>query len=231
MERTSIIQGSNPVLLVAPHGPDDENTAELTEMVARQFGAFAVINRGWVRSASVDQINDLADCNDVRHLQQDVVREEFLVPILRSVARIKRKYEGRALMVVIHGCKDQIRKNTEDELLDIVIGYGAGSPPSYSCKLHTKDALIRCLQEQGFGVYEGAPGGRYAGKTKKNLNQLFVRWNPDKHVESVQLEVVHELRADHGMTELTAEGIMAALDAYMLLDESDEIVDPKVGKI
>lgn len=229
MERTSTIQGATPVLIVAPHGADDDNTAELAEAVARQFGAFAVINRGWRRSRTVDQFRDMANCNDVRQLNEDVVREEFLLPIMRCVARIKNKY-GRVLILIVHGCRDQVRASAEDEMLDIVLGYGAGSPPSYSCKLRTKNALIRCLQEEGFGVYEGAAGGRYAGKSKNNLNQLFVRWYPDNMVESVQLELVKELRSDREMISLTADGIIAALDSFMLLEESEPVDDPKVGK-
>jgi hypothetical protein len=230
MERTSFIQGTTPVLVLAPHGADDDNTAELAEAVARRFGAFAVINRGWRRSRTVDQLRDMANCNDVRQLNEDVVREEFLLPVMRGVARIKNKY-GRALVLIVHGCRDQVRYSADDEMLDIVLGYGAGNPPSYSCKLRTKNALIRCLQEEGFGVYEGAAGGRYAGKSKNNLNQLFVRWHPDNMVESVQLEVVKELRSDREMIGLTADGIIAALDSFMLLEESEPVEDPVVGRI
>lgn len=231
MERTSVIQGTTPVLLVAPHGPDDENTAELTELVAKHFGAYAVINRGWQRSSRVDQFRDLANCNDVRHLHQDVVREEFLHPILRCVTRIKKKYEGKALVLVIHGCKDQIRNGLDDEMLDIIVGYGAGNPPFYSCRTRTKNAFVRCLQDEGFGVYEGAAGGLYAGRAKNNLNQLFVRWYADNAVESMQIEIVRELREDREMLSLTAEGLMTALDSFMLIDESDEVEEIRVGKI
>lgn len=230
MERTSVIKGTTPILLVAPHGPDDQNTALLTEMVAKDFGAYAVINRGWMRSSGVDQFKDLANCNNVRHLHEDVVREEFLLPILRCRAEIINKYADKMFMFVIHGCKDNIIKNPEGEILDMIVGYGAGTPPSYSCKLKSKNLFIKCLQEEGFGVYEGAAGGMYAGKSKNNLNQLFVKWRPDHEVESMQLEIVHELRMDKSMTELTADGIMAALDAFMLKDSTD-VEDPKVGQI
>jgi hypothetical protein len=229
MERTSFIQGAAPFLVVAPHGADDDNTAELAEAVARRTGAFAVINRGWRRSRAVDQFGDMANCNDIRHLREDVVREEFLLPVMRSVARIKKKY-GRALVLIVHGCRDHVRKSAEDEMLDIVLGYGAGNPPSYSCNLRTKNALIRCLQEEGFGVYEGAAGGRYAGKSKNNLNQLFVRWYPDNMVESVQIEVVKELRSDREMIGLTADGMVAALDSFTLLEDSEPVEDPGVGR-
>jgi len=231
MERTSFIQGSTPVVLVAPHGADDQNTAEITEVVARDLGAFAVINRGWRRSREVDQLKDLANCNNVRHLYEDVVREEFLHPILRSTARIKKKFGGKALVLLMHGCKDQFPISPTAEMVDIIVGYGAGHPPSHTCKVRTKNAFVRCLQEEGFGVYEGAAGGPYAGRAKNNLNQLFVRWVPDIWVESMQIEIVNELRSDSEMIRLTAEGLVAAIDALTLLDPSEEVDDPEVGSL
>lgn len=231
MERTSVIHGENPLLIVAPHGADDENTAEMAEILAHDIGAYAVINRGWKRSGAVDQLLDLANCNNIRHLHEDVVREEFLNPLLRSVARIKRKYEDKVLMIILHGCKDHIRQISDNELLDMVVGYGAGNPPFHSCRMRTKDAFINYLQQEGFGICEGAPGGKYAGRAKTNLNQFFARWSPDKKVESIQLEVVHELRSDKEMVELTVSGLVSALDSLMLLDDSHEIEPPKVGKI
>lgn len=231
MERTSIIEGHNPVLIVAPHGSDDENTAEMAEMLANDFGAYAVINWGWQRSNKVDQMADLANCNDIRHLHEDVVREEFLHPIMRSVARIKKRHEEKVLMLILHGCKDRVRQIAENELLDMVVGYGAGNPPSHSCRMRTKNAFVQYLQQEGFGVCEGAAGGKYAGRARNNLNQLFVRWMPDKRVESIQLEIVRELRSDKGMIELTVSGLVSALDSLMLLDDSCDVEQPKVSKI
>jgi N-formylglutamate amidohydrolase len=228
MERTSFIQGTSPIVIVAPHGYDDENTAQISELVARDLGAFAVINRGWRKSKKIDQMKDLANCNDIRHIHEEVVKEEFLNPILRSVARIKSKNNGKALMILVHGCRDEVRTRAEDEMMDMIVGYGAGNPVSYSCRLKTKNVLIHCLREEGFGVYEGASGSKYAGWAKNNLNQFFTRWIPDHHVESVQLEIVHEMRCDRSMVSMTSEGIVSALDMFMIkvneeFDEESEI--------
>jgi len=231
MERTSFIQGTTPVLIVSPHGYDDENTDVLAERIAKDFGAFAVINRGWRRSSKVDQLNDFANCNDIRHLHEEVVREEFLNPILRSVAKIKTKYGKKVYVVVLHGCKDQVRTKADDEMLDVIVGYGAGNPSSYSCRIKTKNLMIHCLQEEGFGVYEGAPGGQYAGRAKNNLNQFFTRWMPDQNIESMQLEIVKEMRSDEEMVELTSEGLVTALDAFMLDIDKEFDREIKVGQI
>lgn len=229
MERTSVIEGLGRVLVVAPHGADRPSTALLAEMLAGDLGAFAVINRGWKRSAKVDQLNDMADCNSMKHLQEDVVREEFLNPVLRCVSRIKKNHE-KALVVVLHGCEDRPQPGDKNEFLDIVLGYGAGSPPSHSCSMNTKNSMLHFLQQEGFGVWEGAPGGRYAGRAKNCINQLFVRWKPDNDVESLQIAIVEDLISDEGMVAMTSEGLVSAIDT-LLLSEEEEMERPEVGRI
>lgn len=232
MERIRLVEGENPVLILAPHGPDDTNTDLIAERVAVEFGAFAVINRGWRRSSSVDSARDMANCNDVRHLHSEVVREEFLEPVLRLKNRIRRKYDENVFVLVIHGCSDAVRSDADDHDLDLILGYGDGNPPSYSCDTRLKDAFMYHLKNEGFGVYEGARGGRYAGRARNNLNQLFVRWYPDDYVNSIQMEIVRDLRCDAGLLDLTISGIVSALDSMMIFDDTLDLslMDP-AGKI
>ena len=231
MERTSFIEGDTSVLLVAPHGPDEFNTDYITETIAREFGAYAVINRGWKKSPVVDFWKDLANCNDIRHLHSDVVREEFLNPILRSVARIKKRYKDRAFILILHGCSDSVRDVANDENLDLIIGSENGNPPSNSCRSRFKNAFVHHLQAEGFGVYEGGPGGPYAGRSKNNLNQLFVKWYPDKSVNSLQMEITHELRSDEGLVQIAIEGLMSAIDSLMLFDDTTNLKPMELKKI
>lgn len=231
MERTSFIEGDTPVLLVAPHGPDDFNTDYMAETIAREFGAYAVINRGWRKSPIVDFWKDLANCNDIRHLHSDVVREEFLNPILRSVARIKKRYEDRAFVLILHGCSDSVRDVVNDENLDLIIGAGNGNPPSNSCRSRLKNAFVHHLQAEGFGVYEGGPGGSYAGRSRNNLNQLFVKWYPDKSVDSLQMEITHELRSDEGLVQVAIEGLISAIDSLMLFDDTTNLKPMELKRI
>lgn len=232
MERIRLVEGEHPVLVLAPHGPDDTNTDLIAERVAVEFGAFAVINRGWRRSSSVDSARDMANCNDVRHLHSEVVREEFLEPVLRLKSRIRRKYDENVFVLVVHGCSDLVRKEAENHDLDIILGYGDGRPPSHSCDPRFKDAFVYHLKNEGFGVYEGAKGGRYAGRARNNLNQLFVRWYPDQYVDSIQMEIVRDLRCDAGLLDLTISGLVSALDSMMVLDDTlDLSAMGPVGKI
>lgn len=213
------------MLILAPHGSDDTNTDLLAESVAKEFGAYAVINKGWQRSASVDPFRDLANCNDVRHLHSEVVREEFLEPVLRLKSRIRRKYDESVFVMILHGCSDNVRIQAADDDLDIIVGCGSGRPPSYSCRTKFKDAFIYHLKNEGFGVYEGAAGGRYAGRSRNNLNQLFVRWYPDDYVNSLQVEIVRQLRCDLDFIDLTISGLVNVLDSMMVFDDATPLED------
>jgi hypothetical protein len=231
MERVSVIEGDTPVLILAPHGPDDTNTDYLAEAVAEEFGAFAVINRGFRRSSHVDYARDLVNCNNIEHLHSEVVYEEFLNPIFRAVAKIKKKYDENVLILILHGCSDSVRRMAGDPDLDLILGYGEGNPPSYSCKTRVKNAFAYHLQKENFGVYEGKAGGRYSGRSKNNLNQLFTQWYPTSYVNSLQLEIVRELRTDEEMIEITKMGLVSAIDALMLFDDTSNLMTEGTKKI
>jgi hypothetical protein len=227
MERISTIQGELPILLVAPHGVDDENTAFLTDLIASEMGTFAIINRGWKRDDKVDYLNDRANCNDIRHIHKDVVKEEFLDPILRTVAKIQKKLDERVYIINVHGCSDKVREEVNDQNLDLILGYGEGKPSNYTCDLRIKSAFAHFLEKENFGVYEGKKNGKYAARSKNNLNQLFRLWYPNQTVHSIQLEVIKELRADINLLHITAESIIAALDDLLLFDDTTSIINKK----
>ncbi len=222
MERVQTIEGDVPVLLVAPHGVDDQNTDIIAEEVADKFGAYAVINKGWERSSSVDYWRDLANCNDVKHLHSEVVKEEFLDPILRYVASIKRKHNEKALVLVLHGCDNKAKEESDDQFLDIILGFGAGNPPSYTCSRRLRKAFAYYLQRENFVVYEGRPRGKYSGRSKNNLNQLFRFWYPDPDVNSLQLEMVSDMRLKEEIN-TTVDGLIGAIDSLMVFDDTVKV--------
>ena len=71
-ERVNVIYGKQPILIVAPHGPDDSRTDILASAAAKTCHAFAVINQGFERGEIVDTDNDIADCNRVDHCNSEV---------------------------------------------------------------------------------------------------------------------------------------------------------------
>ncbi|MGC5204419.1 hypothetical protein ACPXA8_27960, partial [Klebsiella pneumoniae] len=75
--------GTSNIVLVAPHGHDldDSHTGALTLAAAKALDAHAVVNNGWKRSKTVDEIKGEANCNNIDHCNEPVVKAEFLDPI------------------------------------------------------------------------------------------------------------------------------------------------------
>lgn len=225
-ERVSIIPGKLPAIIIAPHGfnGDDENTAIVAEHIAVSLGCYSVINRGWERSQDVDYLNDKADCNDVNHCHEDVVKEEFLDPILRYKNRILKDHVA-AHLFYIHGMSNKHRKTSGDPKLDMVIGYGAGSPNSFSCDIWRKNFFLHLLNDSGIHAYEGKKGGAMSGWSRSNMNQLFRKWYPDEDVHSLQIEIVHDLRDNREMCMVTAEFLATSIkDMLKVKSFSDSTV-------
>jgi hypothetical protein len=231
MERVSISNGELPVLLVAPHGRDDKNTDYLVDRISSEMNLFSVINRGWKKSKKFDYYSERANCNNIKHIHEEVVKDEFLDPILKSVARIQKKLDERVFIFYIHGCSDKVRIDANDDNLDIIVGYGSGSPSSYSCDLKYKNAFVHFLQEQSFGVYEGKKGGKYSGRSKNNLNQLFRLWHKNENVHSMQIEIINELRCEEELIEICCDGIISAIDELIMFDDAINIPNIKTSSI
>lgn len=197
MERVSIIPGKLPIIIVAPHGfnDDDQHTALLAGAIANEIDAYAVINNGWQRSDTVNFMLDMADCNNIDQCHEDVVREEFLDPIIRYKNRILQKHE-EAFIYYIHGMSNKHRQIAGDDL-DIVIGYGAGKPDSHSCEIWQKDLLCDLLNKKGYNAFQGSRGGPMSGWARSNMNQLFRKKYPEPQVKSMQIEIIHDLRRNY----------------------------------
>lgn len=194
-ERVSIVEGKRPVIFVAPHGPDDTNTGIVARSAAESLGGYAVINNGWRRGPSYDYDTERANCNDITHLV-DVPGDEFLKPLIRFTNRIL-KCHPLGYIFYIHGMANN--------LADLVVGFGAGTPSSHTCKLWMKDLFIHQCEQASWDVYEGRPGGRYSAWSSKNLCQFFRRKQHNPRVHAMQLEFAHELRQTPARAELCGE--------------------------
>jgi hypothetical protein len=231
LERVSLVEGKQPVLFVAPHGAscDDINTALIAEILATTTKSYAVINRGWERADKVDIMKDKANCNNIEHCHKDVVREEFLDPIIRFKNRILKKW-SRCLIIYLHGMSNNVRIHTGISDLNYVIGYGRGMIPSFTCQKWIKDFVLYHLAiGDNCHVAEGKAGGKYAGYEKNNMNQLFRKWYFDEEVDSLQLEIVHSLRSKKQEAEATAQIISITIDE--LLMHTDEWTLPSDFRI
>lgn len=213
MERVRLVSGKNPIIIVAPHGfkNDDERTALIAEEISKFLQSYAVINLGWERHEKVDYMLDFADCNNIKHCHEDVVKEEFLDPIIRFKNRIL-KQNKKVHIFYIHGMSNKHRVMANDPTMDIVVGYGTGLPNSFSCETWKKDLFVNSMERLGISTYEGSLGGPMSGWTRNNLNQLFRKWYFEPLVQSMQIEIVHELREDDDISKATAEYVAEAIE-------------------
>lgn len=212
MERISIIHGNHPTVLVAPHGysGDDYNTSLIVEACAKKLNASAIINNGWEKSDHLDIAKDQANCNNFYHMV-DVVKDEFLDPFLRLVKKTK-KYNTNCLIVWVHGISNHIRKTENNNKIDMILGYGAGYPkPSYTCTYGIKDYLIWNLHQKNITCLEGKANGKYSGYSKSNMNQYFRKHFIDMNVDSIQLEIVRQLRDNNTISLLMADYLAVSL--------------------
>lgn len=211
-ERVSIKEGKIPVILVAPHGfsKDDENTGFIADYISTKINAYMVVNNGWERAENVDYLEDKADCNNVNHCHEDVVKQEFLEPIIRYKNRILRNYNA-AFIYYIHGMANRHRQLASDPSLDVVVGFGAGAPNSFSCEPWRKDLFLHLLNGTGVNAYEGSKGGIMSGWARSNMNQLFRKWYPEPQVQSLQVEIIRDLRVGLDTASIASEYIGDAI--------------------
>lgn len=250
-ERVSTIIGKSPIILVAPHGADDTNTDIITERVANNVNAYAVINRGFERADFVDVLKDKADCNKIDHCKEDVVSEEFLKPILKAKDRLlhsglglwqyqpksKRKTTpDHVTILYIHGCGNVVHKEA-GEMVSLIVGYGLGTKKdSITCDLwrktlfvdlYNKSLINKNLKTTYGNVFEGRGGGRYAGRDSNNLNQYFRKHQPDWTVHSLQLEFPFSARSSSEALDHTVSLLTYTINEYRHFDRYDAEPYPK----
>jgi len=227
MERVSTYRGSIPVLVVVPHGYDDTNTAIIAEEIVEEIDAYAVINRGWRRSDVHDYDKSFANCNNINHIHEDVVKEEFLDPIIKYTNIIYDKL-GPPNVFIIHGVGSSIRKELGGNTLDVIVGYGEGKTPSYTCPVDYKHTFMSLMHKAGICAYQGKAGGNYSGRSPSNLCQLFRSKYYDEDTYTMQLEIIRELRSDEFTARETGRVLGNLMQDLLLLRDYDKNYDANV---
>jgi len=189
-ERVLTKKGKNKVILVAPHGYEDKHTGTLVEVAANNLDCYAIINYGFLKSDYVDVENDLANCSLINHINQPVVYEEFLKPIIKirdkfSQRSIKKRncQEAEILIIYICGCEPH------ETDASMIIGYGLGTHKnSITCSSQKRNAFLSYSREiykkYSWGeVHEG--NNQFAGRNANHINQYFVKHNNDMNVDSL----------------------------------------------
>lgn len=229
MERVKIISGDEPIIVIAPHGyeGDDERTTLISETIAQKIGAYAVINQGWERDSVVDCMKDKANCNNVAHCHDEVVKDEFLDPILRFKSKILKKHSSMFIFY-IHGMSNKHRIFVNDPSMDFVVGYGLGHPHSLTCEGWKKDLFIHLMESAGLIVYEGSSGSSMSGWARNNMNQLFRKWYVDPRVQSMQIEIIHELRENDDIASQTGKQVG---DVIKMVSVSKNFVSKRTNRM
>lgn len=216
-ERVSVIHGKKPVMFVAPHGPDDHNTAKLVEWVGNT-DYYAVINNGFERADDVDVLKDKADCNRIDHVTEDVVKDEFLDPILKFV-NLYKKFGKKPLIYYIHGFGNQVSQEA-GEPVSCIIGYGEGNVyPSYTCSEHVRNSFLFYWQYYTGKkeVFYGKGGSKYAARHVHNMTQFYRKHLVDMDVNSLQVELSAEMR--HSSNIANIGGILCQIATNTLRDK------------
>lgn len=233
-ERVSCVIGKAPIILVAPHGPDEDNTALIVEEAAKALNCYAVINRGFERADAVDVDKDRADCNRIDHAKQDVVFDEYLKPITKFATKIIASRGNQNTIwnfgfidpvhiFYVHGCGNHVHEEA-GESVEVVVGYGLGlKKDNLSCDPWRKDVFVDLWRRfaQTGDVFEGRGGGRYAGRDSNNMNQYFRKHQPINAVQSMQLEFPLSERATRTAAVTTAMMLTVVLTDYLLFDDFD----------
>lgn len=213
IERVTTITGkkNSNILLVAPHGPDDIFTAEITKHMADILKCHAVINNGFKRSKIVDSVNSQANCNSISHCQEEVVWEEFLKPIIN----FEKNYwtaddQLNFCIYYIHGM-GTLLSNT-----DIILGFGLGVNKNSLTMQDWRAYYLYDSLNQNFDAKFGKGGGNYAARSKDNLTQLYRSFIKKKMVESIQIEIAmryRNLQDAEIFAEFLADSIQNCTDA------------------
>jgi hypothetical protein len=210
MERVSLVHGKNPVLLVAPHGFDDSHTATLTEAAAIACNGNAVINRGWERADTVNVLTDKANCNNIKHANHNVVKDEFLDPVNRLASRIATKHRY-ALILHIHGCGNDIRKKCGEDV-DVIIGWGDGNPKRPTSSNQTRNLFTYLCDMAKWMPVQAGTGSKFAAWDRNNLLQL---WNNHYIYQALQLEFVTATRRNAQVAEATGQKLGNLINTFL----------------
>ena len=246
-ERVSLRIGKSPIILVSPHGCDDNNTDIVAEKAAEQLDCYAVINRGFDRSETVDVNNDKANCNRCDHIKEDVVYEEFLKPILKFKDKILKKIKlpmgghggwgwnlpdvdsPKCLIFCLHGAGDKVH-STANETVEVIVGYGLGTKKdSLTCELWRKNLLVDLYRKYSNDgdIFEARGGSKYAGRSTNNLNQYFRKHDLNPWVDCMQLEFPYSHRKTETRAELCATLLATVLQDFIEFEGYQNEPSPK----
>lgn len=184
MERVSLVTGKTPAVFICPHGGDNPALAKLAEEAAFFAEGNAIINKGFKRGPKVNYATETADLGRLDHLlAENVIFEEFLLPIVRIKNRLKKNHKKVFVYIL-----DYLSPPAPSEIeIDVVIGHGNGENYTATCPTWVKEVFVTTLKYLGFSPYEARDRGPLTGSEPTAINQAFRVYDYDKDVVSMHL--------------------------------------------
>lgn len=229
MERVSVISGENPIIVVAPHGANIPQTALIAEFVAKEAKCHAIINRLFEISDTVNVMKDKADCSRIDHLKEDVVYDEFLVPLLKKTQNHPKtqpvflKDYMPTNIFYIYGTNN-VAQTIAGQKISVIVGNGIGlKKDSFTCANWQKDLFLHLYDNHkmiGDGeAYEAKRGGEYSGRDSNCINQYFAKHLISDHVFSMQLTFPESCYHNEKAAQETAMKLAVVLLEYLDYDD------------
>lgn len=209
------------IILCAPHGRDDDFTADMVDYISNKNKYRCLINGLYDRNAKVNTSKRKADCNRISHIEVGTIKSEFLDPLLKMTNDVTLQsypalsYNGDTCLVVqFHGYN-----GTSNKFKSMLSGnavtfprilIGTQDPYNGPLSSHFCSALGPLT---GYSVALADVSSKYAGIHSNNVNMLFRNGRYfDRLVDSVQLEIDISLRSTRKKAIETADRISDALD-------------------
>lgn len=208
-ERVSVYHSTEPIIIIAPHGPDDDSTVDLALHIAEHLNANAIVNNGFEKADKVNCNSDLADCNRISHIMDQSIISEFYDPLDTMVNKIA----GTKYIFTIHGFGLRIEKQ-EKKKIDLILGYGLGAKKN---KLTCAEDRIKCFASYYKVLSQSIPsialgevcvgkgGGLFGGYSSDNIIQLYTSRTGNSNVRAMQLEFSNRMRKTLISSSLTLE--------------------------
>jgi DNA repair exonuclease SbcCD nuclease subunit len=192
MDRTTVRYGKEPIILIAPHGAEEPNTAFIAEKVAKNLNAYAVINNGFEKSLDVDVLKNQADCNKVTHCESEVVYEEYLKYYERFVELIHHKHITRnpdqfIRVYHLHGFNHDLEM-IKNRKIDVIVGSGDHRMyPNLTCEKAFAQRFMNLCLHDGMYTFHGID--TFSGRHSNNMNQYFRMHKKVRAVQSIQVQL------------------------------------------
>jgi len=117
---------------------------------------------------------------------------------------------------MIHGIGNSVRTKAGDPKLDLIVGFGAGDKPYYTCEEWQRNCFMDFCAALSWRTYAGAPGGAYSARSKKNLTQAIHR---ETAHPVLQLEFIYARRNDDATAKKTGQELAAVIKSMLSLTD------------